>query len=217
MCANSDAATPNAMTNVRSNSSSSGVATRWRSCGSRPAMRRTRCATTLAERLVRRIARWFVHATAPSDGGDRTGLPVHPLHSRDGRPEEVGHRCEWIPRLARHPATGATRRRRPSSPAQDELDRCHRGPGRGAPVRRRLRRRRPPRSDGRSRRRLLLRRRHPGLAARPGAAVSHQRRRVAARARRGRRRGPAGGSSSPAASAPSASRSDGGQPPRKTR
>ena len=49
--ANCAAATPNATTKVRSNSSSSGVATRCDSCGSRPVIRRTRC-TSLAGRCV---------------------------------------------------------------------------------------------------------------------------------------------------------------------
>ena len=44
MCASCDAATPKATTNVRSNSNSSGVATRWGSWGSRPDIRRSRCA-----------------------------------------------------------------------------------------------------------------------------------------------------------------------------
>jgi hypothetical protein len=38
---------PNAITNVRSNSNSSGVATRCTSCGSRPDIRRMRCTSTL--------------------------------------------------------------------------------------------------------------------------------------------------------------------------
>src|ERR1700733_15050617 len=46
MCANSDAATPKATTNVRSNSSSNGVAARCGGGGSRPDIRRSRCAST---------------------------------------------------------------------------------------------------------------------------------------------------------------------------
>ena len=46
MCDSSDAATPNATTKVRSNSSSRGVATRCLSCGSRPRIGVNRCART---------------------------------------------------------------------------------------------------------------------------------------------------------------------------
>ena len=42
-CASSLAAVPNAMTNVRSKSSSSGVAARWRCSTSRPVIRTVRC------------------------------------------------------------------------------------------------------------------------------------------------------------------------------